>query len=81
MVTLFSTTLFLFAKRLSKFFPDNATVGAVTDVTKCPENHSKFNITRNFNSTLRFQNYVLYFICATLFDISLCKIVDQGSET
>ena len=36
------------------FFYDNATVGAVTYVTKFLENHSSNSVTNNFNSTFRF---------------------------
>ena len=52
LVLLFSTTLFLPTKRLSIFFHDNVTLGAVTYVTKFLENHSPNNVTNCFISTL-----------------------------
>ena len=70
MVILFTTTIFL-RKGFQIFFNDNATLGPVTYVTKFLENDSLDNVTNNFHSTLNFQNYVLYYIFATLFDISL----------
>ena len=49
-----------------------ATLGPATYVTKFLENASPNNVTNNFNSTLNFQNYVLYYTFATLFNISFC---------
>ena len=62
-------TIFTYEKAFV-FFNDNATVGGVTYVTRFLENHSP-NVAYNFNSTLRFQKYVLYYNFATLFDICL----------
>ena len=81
MVILLSTTLFLPTKRLSNFFHDIAFLCAVSYVTKLLENHSSDNVTNNFNSTLSFQNYVLYYIFATFFEIGLYNIMDLDRET
>ena len=76
MVILFSITLFLPTKRLSSFFHNNASLGAVLYVTKLLESHFPNNVTYKINSTLSFQNYVLYYIFATFFKINLYKIID-----
>ena len=51
-------------ERAFNFFYNNAILGAVMYVTKLLENHSRNNVSNN-------QNYVLYYIFATLFNISL----------
>ena len=80
MVILFSTTLFLPTERLSNFLHNNASLGVVSYVTKLLENHFPNSVTNNVNSTLGFQNYVLYYIFATFLKINLYKIIDLGRE-
>ena len=80
MVILLSTTLFLPTERLSNFFHNNASLVVVSYVTKLLENHFPNSVTNNVNSTLGFQNYVLYYIFATFLKINLYKIIDLGRE-